>query len=138
MSEKFIPPQPNLVGDNVSFVVYTDGKPTSWGHMHKSNIQEVADKGTDIRIVDEGWQPPPPQLPDQKLLLQAEIFRTLEQTDKYFTADALDNIDAPTQAQWRQYRKALRDSVKKNTPQDVVAGIPTSDPKGNDPFKKFR
>jgi hypothetical protein len=138
MSEKFIPPTPNLAGDNVRFVVYTDGKPASWGHMHKSNIQEIADKGTDIRIVDESWQPPPPKLPDPKLLLQAEVFRALEQTDKYFTTDATDNIDGPTQAQWRQYRKALRDAVKKDTPQDVVAGIPSSDPKGNDPFKKFR
>lgn len=128
---------PNLAGDDVRFARYVDGKPVNWGHMHRDEIKKFQDQGQDIRIVDASWQPPAVQL-DPIPQLQFTIAQVLDQTDKYFTGDALDNIDAPTQAKWRQYRRALRDAAKKGTVQDIVAAAPAADPKGNDPFQKFR
>jgi hypothetical protein len=138
MNDKIIPLTPNLAGDNVRFARYVDGKAVTWGHMHRDHIERFRSEGHDIRIVDEDWEPPPPKKPEQRLVMQMEIARTLEQTDKYFTSDAMDNIDTGMQGQWRQYRKALRDAAKKSTPQDVAAALPGADPKGNDPFQKFR
>lgn len=137
-SEKVIPPAPNLAGDNVRFARYVDGKVATWGHMHRDHVERFRSEGHDIRIVDESWEPPAPQLPDQSLLVQVEIARTLEQTDKYFTSDAMDNIDQSTQVKWRQYRKALRDAAKNGTVSGTLTIIPSADPKGNDPFQKFR
>jgi hypothetical protein len=134
MTEKFIPPTPNLVGDNVRCVIYNpSGDPGSWGHMHKDTIKKLQEDGIDIRIVDESWVPPAPTPPSSELLLQVQISSVLSTTDKYFTADALDNIDAPMQVKWREYRKALRNANKTGSTKDIPV-----DPKGNDPFKKFR
>lgn len=137
MSEKIVPLTPNLAGDNLRFARYVDGKVATWGHMHKDHIERFRNEGHDIRIVDESWEPPPPQV-DKTPHMQMEIARTLEQTDKYFTSDAMDNVDESTQAKWRLYRQALRDAAKKDTLQDMVAALPPVDPKGNDPFHKFR
>jgi hypothetical protein len=138
MSEKIVPITPNLAGDNVRFARYVDGKVTTWGHMHKDHIERFRNEGHDIRIVDESWEPPPPKKPEKSLLLRVEIARILDQTDKYFTSDAMENIDAQTQGDWRQYRKALRDAAKGGTAPEMVAALPSVDPKGNDPFQKFR
>lgn len=135
---KIIPPTPNLAGDDVRFARYDkDGKPISWGHMHRADIERLLADGDNIRIVNDDWQPPIIQ-PDLSMHAQFTIAQTLQQTDKYFTADASDNIDSATQAKWRQYRRALRDAAKKNSLQDVMAAIPNVDPKGVDPFQKFR
>jgi hypothetical protein len=137
MGEKIVPLTPNLAGDNVRFARYVDGKVATWGHMHKDHIERFRSEGHDIRIVDESWEPPQFQV-DKTPHMQMEIARTLEQTDKYFTSDAMDNVDESTQAKWRLYRQTLRDAAKKGTLQDMVAALPTLDPKGNDPFQKFR
>lgn len=138
MSEKIVPLTPNLAGDNVRFARYVDGKVATWGHMHRDHIERFRNEGHDIRIVDESWEPPAPSLPNQSLLMRMEIARILEQTDKYFTSDAMENIDTQTQGDWRQYRRALRNAAKESTVSDMVAALPSVDPKGNDPFQRFR
>jgi hypothetical protein len=137
MGEKIVPLTPNLAGDNVRFARYVDGKVATWGHMHKDHIERFRSEGHDIRIVDESWEPPQFQV-DKTPHMQMEIARTLEQTDKYFTSDAMDNVDESTQAKWRLYRQTLRVAGRQSTLQDMVAALPPADPKGNDPFQKFR
>jgi hypothetical protein len=138
MGEKIVPLTPNLAGDNVRFARYVDGKVATWGHMHKDYIERFRSEGHDIRIVDESWEPPPPVTPAKNLLLRVELSRILEQTDKYFTSDAMDNVDELTQKKWQLYRQALRVAGRQSTLQDMVAALPPADPKGNDPFQKFR
>lgn len=138
MNGKIIPPIPNLAGDDVRFVRKdADGSPINWGHMHKENILRMQASGDNIEIVGEDWRPPVVQQ-DLTPHVKFTIAQTLDLTDKYFTSDSMDNIDQSMQAKWRLYRKALRDAAKFGTLQGMLANIPSADPKGNDPFQRFR
>jgi hypothetical protein len=128
---------PNLAGDNVRFVRYENGLVKNWGHMHVEHIEALKAQGEDIVIVPFDWVPPIVE-PDFTPHIKFAIVSTLTATDKYFTADAEDNITPAAQAEWRKYRRKLRDAYKNNDAPDIVAALPGLDPYGKDPFKDFR
>jgi hypothetical protein len=131
------PENPNLAGEDVNFVRYKDGKPVSWGHMHREEIERFKADGDDIHIVSSYWAPPAPEV-DHLAAARFLIAHVLAQSDKYFTSDATDNIDVKTQDKWRKYRRALRDANKEGTIEGLMAALPGDDPKGIDPFEGYR
>lgn len=126
-----IPPTPNLGGDDVRFVRRgPDGSPLNWGHMHRDHFDELVAKGEKIEEVAEDFVPPAP-VHDESLRARFLIAGALERSDRYFTADALDNIAPAEQEKWRAYRKALRAASKLDKADAILANVP-ADPKGVD------
>lgn len=132
------PPSPNLDGHDVKFVRRAaDGSPLNWGHMHRDHFEDRKAKGDNIEEVADDFVPPPPSAPDDALHAQFLIAGALEQTDKYFMSDALDNITPAEQAQWRAYRQKLRAANKLGNAAAIVANVPP-DPKGVDRLGTIR
>jgi hypothetical protein len=102
----------------------------TFGHMHRDQIEAeqrdpaaaaiivVSDRASldrhhlNVRTGDiEDCTAPrivPVPAPDLSALLEAAIAAELARTDRYFVADALENISPAEQAQWLEYRKELR------------------------------
>jgi hypothetical protein len=134
---KIIPPVPNLTGDDVKWVRKdAAGNPMNWGHMHKADFDKAVAAGDKIELQAENFSPPVFEA-DIALQAQYTITGALIATDRYFTTDALDNVSAAEQAQWRAYRQKLRDAAKLTDPAAMVSAIPVP-PKGNDPASVLR
>jgi hypothetical protein len=141
---KFVPKRPNLAGDDVAFVRFDakTGVVTGTGHMHRDHIKAEKDAGGSI--VETHWQgleigkhvidpdsgavvggvEPVTDPGDDWAHMLSEIRRRLTATDKFFTTDALDNIDQATQNRYREYRKKLRDVAKLTDPKAMQAAMP--------------
>jgi hypothetical protein len=142
----------------VDFVRYNpDGSILSRGRMHPDLIAAEAAAGGLIRPVDQKWETitqnghkvdvgtgkivtfaPLPD-PSKKLAdVKAHIAKLLSDTDKYFVDDWQENITAQEKAQWKEYRKALRDANKNPDAASILAALPASMPNGQDPFARLR
>jgi hypothetical protein len=136
--EKIVPPRPNLEGHDVKWVRRdASGKVINWGHMHRDDIARHQAAGDRIEEAPDDLQPPAAAEPDLALQMQYTIAGELAKADRYFLTDALDNITADEQAQWRAYRKALRDANKLTDPAAILAHVPKT-PKGIDAFEYIR
>jgi hypothetical protein len=145
----------NLAGDDANFVRFdpASGEITHHGTMHRRYIKAEQDAGGAIietsrhdvalgkhridlgtmEVVD--YEPPVDHARRARIEKEqalAHIRQMLAHTDRYFTADALDNIDAKTQASWRSYRKALRAAAKMDSAQAMLAALPDN-PKPEQP-----
>jgi hypothetical protein len=129
IEEKIIPTKPNLEGDDVRFLRYDPETHivVGYGHMHRDHIKREQEEGGFIietkilnPIIGEtrinpntgdiinSFQKTKSKFIEPIEPVQSEIRQRLENSDKYFTTDALENIDEKTQANYREYRKALR------------------------------
>lgn len=146
---------PDLSGHDVTFARYdpTTGKITSTGVMHREHILTEYAQGVSIIEVESPMGhlthkvdvatkkpvilstplPGTPICPSMDVVIQFELMRT----DHYFTGDALDNITAQEQQDWRIYRKALRVAAKLGDDKSKLAALP-KDAKGVDQFAVFR
>lgn len=134
-----IPPlAPTLDDENVAFVRRdTAGSIVSSGHMHRDHVDAEKAAGVNIEVVPEVVQISSPG-PDQRTVVLFGISGALAMSDHYFVGDAIDNIDEPTQALWREYRKAVRAAAKLIDPAQMLAALPARDPKGVDQFASLR
>jgi hypothetical protein len=143
----------------VDFVRYdpATGAILSRGRMHPDLIAEEQKAGTAIRPADIPWDAITQDAhkvdvssgkvvsmerkvdPSIKINeLRAAIAQALGATDKYFVGDWQDNIAAQEQAQWRTFRRALRDANKGADAATIIAALPAATPTGVDPFARWR
>lgn len=144
--KKIIPNRPNLEGDDVSFVRFDPktGVVTGTGHMRRDHIRAEQEAGGSIietkwqgleigkhvidhatgNVISGGAAEEKLNPENQRQRLLTEIRSRLIATDKYFTIDALDNIDQATQDKFRAYRKKLRDVAKLTDPVAMQKAMP--------------
>ncbi len=127
--------------ESVNFVRHDDdGMIIGTGQMLRVHIERRQAAGENIEIVAEPPELPRPSTPDYVHLsvLRVLIERALAESDRYFTADAPDNVSADQQEQWRAYRRALRATYKTDDLAKAIGMLPTVNPKGADVFGDLR
>jgi hypothetical protein len=155
-SPKIVPKAPNLVGDDAMFARYdpATGELLNVGHMHREHIEAETKAGAAIVEHDDHTAridthkldlttrklvpyTKPRDIQAERDLALVAISQLLIGSDKYFTSDATDNITPQEQAQWRNWRKALRAAAKLDDPDALIAAVPKT-PKGIDLISHLR
>lgn len=128
------------------------GRIVSVGEMVEQNINELLAAGDTIIKTGEtlytitGWRVdlatleivPDTVVPAREPALKAAIRGELLRTDYTQSADASEHILPEVQADWRDYRRALRAAHDLETFDAIVDALPPHDAKGIDHFQRFR
>jgi len=130
----------------------TNGRITSVGEMVEANIDDLISKGDTLIKTGEtlytiaGWRVDLTTLqvvvdnviPAKEPALKAAIRDELLRTDYTQAIDASEHILPEVQADWRDYRRALRAAHKLETFDAIVDALPPHDAAGVDQFRRFR
>lgn len=138
----------------MKFVRYdaNTGRITSVGEMVEANIDELLSNGdTLIKTGDRlypiaGYRVDLDHLevvvdavvPAKEPALKSAIRDELLRTDYTQAVDASEHILPEVQADWRDYRRALRNAHKLDTFDAIVDALPPHDAQGFDQFERFR
>lgn len=128
------------------------GRITSVGEMVEANIDDLLSKGDTLIKTGERLYPiagyrvdtntlevvVDTVVPSKEPALKAAIRDELLRTDYTQAVDASEHIIPEVQADWRDYRRALRAAHKLDTFDAIIDALPAHDADGLDPFERFR
>jgi hypothetical protein len=130
----------------------TTGRITSVGDMVEANIDDLLSKGDTLIKTGDRLYPISGHrvdlinleivvdtvVPAKEPALKAAIRDELLRTDYTQAVDASEHILLEVQADWRDYRRALRAAHKLETFDSIIEALPPHDAQGLDQFERFR
>jgi hypothetical protein len=138
----------------MKYVFYNpaNGAILSAGEMQESNLDSMIEQGYAVIKTGERLYPVigykvdletkqivvDPVDPTREPAVKAAIRDELLRTDYTQATDASEHITESAIAEYRDYRRVLREAYNKPDFVQIVLALPERDPTGNDPFGRFR